>query len=111
MAQGRDLPVPPAGAPGQFAFADPGKVVTVLGEAGYREVRADEALVPVCFGTDTDDAFGFVSDLGLVRGLVAELEPDEQRAALDDLRAVLQAHDGADGVRFGSQAWVITRRR
>ena len=111
VAQGRDLPVPPAGAPGPFGFADPGKVVAILGEAGYREVRADEAEVPVCFGTDTDDAFGFVSDLGIVRGLIGDLEPDQQRAALGELRAVLQAHDDADGVCFGSRAWVITARR
>jgi SAM-dependent methyltransferase len=111
LAQGRDLPVPPAGVPGPFGFADPGRVVAILGEAGYREVRADEAELPVCFGTDTDDAFGFVSDLGIVRGLVADLQPDQQRAALDDLRAVLEAHESADGVRFDSQAWVITARR
>jgi SAM-dependent methyltransferase len=111
LAQGRDLPVPPAGVPGPFGLADAGRVVAILGEAGYREVRADEAELPVCFGTDTDDAFGFVSELGIVRGLLGDLRPDQQRAALDDLRAVLQAHDGADGVRFGSQAWVITARR
>ena len=111
LAQGRDLPVPPAGAPGPFGFADPGRVVAILGEAGYREVRADEAELPVRFGADTDDAFGFVSDLRLVRALLAELYPDRQRTPLDDLRAVLQAHEGADGVEFGSLAWVVTARR
>ena len=111
LAQGRDLPIPPSGAPGPFGFADPGKVVSILSEAGFREVRADEAELPVRFGVDTDDAYGFVSDLGLVRALLADLQPDQQRAALDDLRAVLQAHEGADGVQFGSLAWVITARR
>jgi SAM-dependent methyltransferase len=107
VAQGRELPVPPAGVPGPFGFADPGRVVAILGEAGYREVRADEAELPVCFGTDSDDAFGFVKDVGVVRGLLADLTPHEQRAALDELRAVLAAHDGPDGVQFGSRAWTI----
>jgi SAM-dependent methyltransferase len=111
LAQGRELPVPPAGAPGPFGFADPGKVVTILDTAGFHEVRVDDAALPVCFGTDTDDAYGFVSDLGLVRGLMGDLAPDRQRAALADLRAVLDAHAGPDGVVFASRAWVITARR
>jgi len=111
MAQGRDLPTPPPNAPSPFAFADPERVRSILADAGYRDVTVDGAEVPVCFGTDTEDAFGFVKDVGVVRGLMADLTPDQQRVALEDLHAVLEAHAGPDGVLFDSRMWVITALR
>jgi hypothetical protein len=38
------------------------------------------------------------------------LGPDEQREALDTLRATLDAHHTGDGVALGSSAWLITAR-
>ena len=35
MAGGRERPTPPADAPGPFALADPGRVRTVLSDAGF----------------------------------------------------------------------------
>ena len=111
MAQGRDLPTPPPHAPSPFAFADAERVRSVFADAGFHAVTLEPAEVPVCFGTDTEDAFGFVKDVGVVRGLLEDLTTDQQRAALDDLHAVLDAHAGPDGVLFGSRMWVITALR
>ena len=60
LAQGRDLPTPPAGMPGPFGFADPDRVRVILGEAGFHDVRIDEVEAPVRLGADADDAYGFV---------------------------------------------------
>jgi SAM-dependent methyltransferase len=111
VAQGRDLPVPPPHAPSPFGFADPERVRSVLAGAGYYDVSIVDAAAPVCFGADLDDAFGFVKDVGVVRSLVADLAPDRQRTALDDLHTVLEAHGGPDGVLFDSRMWVITALR
>jgi SAM-dependent methyltransferase len=111
VAQGRELPSPPPHAPGPFGFADPERVRTILDAAGYRAVSIVDASAPVCFGTDPDDAFDFLKDVGVVRGLLADLAPDRQQVALDDLRAVLDAHAGGDGVLFDSRMWVITALR
>jgi SAM-dependent methyltransferase len=107
LAQGRDLPTPPSGMPGPFGFADADRVRTILSEAGYHDVRVDEVEAPVRFGADAEDAYGFVKDLGMVRGLLQDLTPDEQAVARADLRAVMESHAGADGVDFGSRAWTI----
>ena len=80
---------------------------TILSEAGYHDVRIDEVEAPVRFGADAEDAYGFVKDLGMVRGLLQDLTPDEQAVARADLRAVMESHAGADGVDFGSRAWTI----
>ena len=68
--------------PGPFGFADADRVRTILSEAGYHDVRVDEVEAPVRFGADADDAYGFVKDLGMVRGLLQDLTPDEQAVAL-----------------------------
>jgi hypothetical protein len=40
--------------------------------------------------------------------MLQPLDDDTRRAALDELRATVAAHETADGVRFGSSAWLIT---
>ena len=111
LAQGRDLPTPPAGMPGPFGFADPDRVVTILVDAGFHDVRIDEVEAAFRLGADPEDAYEFVKDLGMVRGLLQDLAPDEQAAARADLRTAIESHAGADGVVFGSRAWMISAVR
>ena len=43
--------------------------------------------------------------------LLADLDEAKKRQALDNLRALVVAHQTPDGVVFGSAAWVMTARR
>ena len=100
LAAGRDLAVPPAGLPGPFGLADARRVDEVLSRAGFADIHLDPVDAPMRFGIDVDDAFAFVSTLGIVRGLLHDLEADTARAALDALRLTLAEHETADGVTF-----------
>lgn len=111
LAMGRDIPSPPVGAPGPFGLADRRYVEDVMDQSGWREVHVEDLRESVNFGPDTDDAFAFVSDTGIARGLLRELDEGQQRAALDQLRAVLDAHDTGHGVLFDSSAWLVTGHR
>jgi hypothetical protein len=111
LARGRDLPTPPAGAPGPFGFAAPEHVRRVLVDAGFGDVDVTEIDAPFWMGADADDAFEFASGVGPTRGLLAGLAPAEQEAALGDLRATIESHAGAEGVVFGSRGWMITAVR
>jgi SAM-dependent methyltransferase len=111
LAVGRQLPSPPAGAPGPFGLADPDRVQTLLDGAGFEGVDVAALREPFWVGTDAADAFGFVRDTGPVRGLLEGLEPDDQERGLDRLRASIAAHATDDGVNFGSAAWLVTARR
>ncbi len=54
---------------------------------------------------------GSSKDLGMVRGLLQDLTPDEQAAALGEPAGRDRvARRGADGVVFGSRAWIDPRR-
>jgi hypothetical protein len=68
----------------------------------------DEA---VDLGADIDDAYQFVCELGLVKGLTDGLDRPAKSRALDRLLATIAAHHTADGVLFASSAWLIIAQR
>jgi SAM-dependent methyltransferase len=111
LAAGRPLPEPPGNAPGPFGLSDPDHVRRVLTAAGFEAVDLAEVRGTVRLGADGEDAFGFVSGLGLTRGLLGGLDDGARQAALDDLRATLDAHATPDGVLLGASAWLVTAHR
>jgi SAM-dependent methyltransferase len=111
LAVGRQLPVPPPGAPGPFAFGDPDFARGVLTGAGFTDVAFTASERPWRIGSDADDAYQFVAGLLIVQMLLGDLDDSSRRQALDNLRATMAAHETADGVTFGSAAWVMTARR
>ena len=111
LAMGRTLPLPTPGAAGPFGLADRDHTARVLDEAGYADVRIDRVDAPIRFGADADDAFSFVSTLGITRGLTHDLDEAGRVAALAALRDTLVAHDTEDGVLFRGSAWLVTAGR
>ncbi|MGH8975525.1 MAG: class I SAM-dependent methyltransferase [Acidimicrobiia bacterium] len=111
LAAGRDLPEPPLGAPGPFGLAGAADVHRILDAAGFTDVVLGVVEEPVNLGADAGDAFGFLRDLGITRGLLDGLDEAATAGALDELRVVLAAHDTGHGVLLGSSAWLITARR
>ena len=105
LAAGRDLPAPPADAPGPFSLADPGRTRTLLASAGFSKVRLDALHEPMWFGSDPDDAHRFV--LGLMGWMLGGLDDTGRERALDALSATVTAHASSDGITFASGAWLI----
>ena len=111
LAVGRQLPEPPPEAPTPFSLADPARVQRILGQAGFSDVELTPVDEPLEFGTDADDAWAFMSQIGIVHGLTHELDDAKKAEALDALRATIEAHATDEGVLFGTSAWIITARR
>jgi SAM-dependent methyltransferase len=110
LSLGRELPAPRVGTPGPFGLADPDGVRSVLTAAGFDGVELEAVDEPFRAGADADDAFAFISNGGAARGLLDGLAPEDRGAALDALRVTLRAHQSADGVEFGSAAWIVRAR-
>jgi SAM-dependent methyltransferase len=109
LAPGRPLPTPPPDVPSPFSMADPDRVRTILGTAGFGEVDVTAAAEPMSFGRDVDDAVAFIQGLA---GWMLDGQDDEARArALGDLRRSAERHLTEDGVEFGSAGWLVTARR
>jgi SAM-dependent methyltransferase len=111
LAVGRQLPVPPPDAPTPFALADPDRVRAILGAAGFKEIGLEPVDEPIEFGSDADDAYAFMRTLGIVEGLTHDLDDAGRAQAMVELQQTVAAHDSADGVLFGTSAWLITARR
>lgn len=111
LAMGRQLAEPPPGAPGPFGLADPDRVQAILGAAGFEDVELQAIDDPLQLGPDADDAFEFVRNMGIVHGLTQDLDDATRARALDEVRAVLEAHQSDEGVLLGTSVWLITARR
>jgi SAM-dependent methyltransferase len=111
LAVGRELPMPPPNAPTPFALADPDRVRSILGDAGYEDIDLLPIDEPVELGSDTADAYAFVETMGIVEGLTNGLDDQTRRRAMSNVRDMLAAHETADGVMLDSSAWLITARR
>jgi SAM-dependent methyltransferase len=111
LALGRNLPAPPPGAPGPFALADTDFTGRILTEAGFTDVAFAGSEQPFNVGSNADDAYRFAAGLAPVQWLLADLDEAGKAEALDGLRATIAAHETADGVVFGSAAWVVTARK
>jgi SAM-dependent methyltransferase len=109
LAAGRDLPTPPAEAPGPFTLAEPDIIHSVLVAAGYRDVAVDGERAPMWFGVDADDAFELV--LGLLGWMLDSLDDRARASATAALRATIEAHETPGGVLYDSATWIITARR
>jgi SAM-dependent methyltransferase len=111
LAAGRHLPVPPPGVPGPFSLADRDLTHERLTAAGFTDVQLESVDEPVSFGRDADDAYAFVSTLGLARGLTADLDDATRNAAFEQLHRSLAEHETEAGVVFAGSAWLITAGR
>ena len=107
LAAGRDLPLPPPNAPGPFAFADPDRVRSILGSAGFTDVALDPVEESLYMGPDAATTFDSVKRVGVVIGLLESLDEAQRTEPMKLLRAMIEAHETPDGVLMGSSAWLI----
>jgi SAM-dependent methyltransferase len=104
-------PTPPASGQHPFSLADPAVTETILAASGFTEVDFIDVHEPVYYGPDTATAYDFVLGLRGTADLLAELDAEPARHALERLHAAIAAHDTGTGVFFDSRAWIITARR
>jgi SAM-dependent methyltransferase len=105
---GRPPQPPAADAPGPFSLADPDRVHAVLGAAGFSGIELADRREPMWFGQHTEEAYQFVTSLGLVRWMLGQLEDEHRSTARDALRHTIDQHATAEGVRYDSAAWIVT---
>jgi SAM-dependent methyltransferase len=108
LADGRRRPTPPPDAPSPFALADPDVIAAVLSAAGYADVAIRGLEGRMYLGPDPEQAYDFT--LGFLGWMLDGLDPVGKARACEAMRRTIEAHAGADGVSFGSAAWLVTAR-
>jgi hypothetical protein len=94
-----------------FSLADPAAVTEIMTTAGFTDVDLADVQEPVYYGADTGAAFDAVLSLRTAKDLLPSLDADEAAAALDRLRASIDACQTRHGVYFDSASWLITAHR
>ena len=85
--------------------------MAILDAAGYRDVEVAPRDEPIYLGADADAAWEFVRVMGIVTGLTAELDDASRADVFAQLRALVDQHDGPDGVALGAASWLVTATR
>lgn len=101
-----NMPARQPGAPGQFAFADPHRVSSILQESGWAGI--DLQSIDVECTMPEKDLRGYFTRLGPL-GLMLQDEADERRRAqvIDTVRAAFEPYVRGGVVRFTAACWMI----
>jgi SAM-dependent methyltransferase len=94
-----------------FSLGDPAATERLLARAGFHSIGFEDVDEPVFYGRDVDDALEWVRGFQDVGRALAALDPAGRDGAIERLRDTFAAHRTADGVTFGSRAWLVTARR
>jgi SAM-dependent methyltransferase len=95
-------------APGPFAFADPNRVQSILGAAGFESVRL-EAFDRLIGSGDVDATLALTLKVGPLGSLLRE-HPEYRDAVTAVVRQALVSYATPDGVLMPAAAWIVTAR-
>ncbi len=99
---------PPAEGPNPFAFADTEFVTNVLTGAGFAKPEFALTTAQLNLGASVDEAIGFLTRIGPLSRVIAELDEGKQAEALTAVRAALEPQMTADGLVMDASCWIVT---
>jgi SAM-dependent methyltransferase len=103
---------PPPDAPGPWSLADPDRVRSVLGAAGFTGVGLETVDAPMWLGDTVDEACDFIRASNNARMLLEGQDPEAAARALAALRTALEGLEMSDeGLVLPGRAWVVTASR
>lgn len=102
------MPPPDPNAPGQFAFADPGRVQTILAESGWRDVQI-ERLDQTCV-IPGEDLPSFAVKMGPSSQALRQADAATQAAAVPLLQAAYEPFLDGGVVRFDAACWQVSAK-
>lgn len=106
-------PPPDPNAPGPFAFADPNRVESLLGDAGWSQVEfepVDFAFVAGVGDDPVEDSMWLFTHVGPAARAVSGLQGDDKELALGRFREWAEAHRDGDVVAFSTSVWIVSAR-
>jgi SAM-dependent methyltransferase len=106
-----EFDLPPEGAPGPFAFADPERVRTILADAGWSDITvADFRATMDSPEGEAMDRFGFLVQMGPLREKYAEADDDTRRRVVDAVLEAAAPHLSDGQYRLPAAVWIVTAR-
>ncbi|GMQ99754.1 MAG: class I SAM-dependent methyltransferase [Zetaproteobacteria bacterium] len=104
-----DIPVPPPGAPGIFAFADPDRLQDALASAGFRNIALEEMAIDVVEVEDGRAYWEAISDLAApVMALVRQLDEPTRLNYIDEVIKVADALKQGTTLCMRGVTWIAS---
>jgi SAM-dependent methyltransferase len=103
-----DLPARQPDAPGQFAFADPGRVHRILDDSGWSDVDIQPIDV-VCTLPETE-LVGYLTRFGPLARVLPTVDDRTRAQVIDTARAAFDPYVHGDDVRYTAACWMIGGR-
>jgi SAM-dependent methyltransferase len=105
-------PMPPNG-PGPFALADPERLLSILTDAGFSSVDADDVRIPILVGggLGLHAAVEFFMAGGMAQRFLEGADDVTTARAVAAAREALVPFQTPEGVRMGSAAWLVRAAR
>ncbi|MBX6744134.1 MAG: class I SAM-dependent methyltransferase, partial [Acetobacteraceae bacterium] len=102
---------PKPGEPGEFAFADPGRVRGILEGAGFRDVTLTPHDPPIHLAGPggAEDAAAFSTQMGPVARILRE-RPDLTEPVRKAMAEAYRKHDGPQGIVLPAAIWIVSAR-
>lgn len=98
-------PAPDPDAPGQFAFADPGKVRGILERSGWREIAVEPLDAPV--SVTRDDAMELLLGVGPA-GAAVRADPSLGPKLTEAVTQALEPYRHGDRLKVNAACWLVT---
>jgi ubiquinone/menaquinone biosynthesis C-methylase UbiE len=108
-----NLPAPPPGATGLFAFADPNRIRTTLENSGFSDVRIEPVEVQMADFASGADYFTWVRELaGPVAGLYTQLHETQRPAVAAEIAQEAQRQSlHPKRLRLNGVTWVAVAEK
>jgi ubiquinone/menaquinone biosynthesis C-methylase UbiE len=97
-------------APGGFAFGDANRVLSILQEAGFVDIRVKPYDTKFNVGENLDEAITFLSHLGPASAVIEAPDLDSviKNHIIADLRNELVLNQSSNGIELDSATWIFT---
>jgi len=107
LSEYMDIPQPPVGAPGIFAFADPVRLEDVLKSAGFSQIELEEVVIDVIEVADGRAYWEAMSDLAApVMALVRQLDESARTQYIDKVIEMANGHMRGDTLPMKGTTWI-----
>jgi len=100
-----DMPARRPDGPGQFAFADRGKVTSILNESGWAEV--DLQPLDIACALPAAELDRYVTRLGPLGLVLQDADEGTRSRVIDAVRSAFRPFAHGDEVRYSAACWMI----
>ncbi len=103
-----ELPPPPAGSPGMFAFAQKDRIDKILSQSGFKDISITELDLTVNVGPNVDTAVQNAMTLAPWAQALSSATPGTGEKISAEIRRAMSEHETADGVTIPSASWLVS---